>query len=97
MKKILNCPYSLIDREYICEHKTARVTPEDIKTVHNHDGYEIVLFLHGDVNIMIEPDIFKMKRGDMFFTSPLVFHGLDLEDISSYERVVINIQYEYIK
>ncbi len=96
MKKDLNCPYSLIDREYICEHKTARVTPGDIKTVHNHDGYEIVLFLHGDVNIMIEPDIFKMKRGDMFFTSPLVFHGLDLEDINSYERVVINIQYEYL-
>ena len=97
MKKDLNCPYSLIDREYICEHKTARVTPADIKTVHNHDGYEIVLFLRGDVNIMIEPDIFKMKRGDMFFTSPLVFHGLDLEDINSYERIVINIQFEYLK
>ena len=97
MKKDLNCPYSLIDREYICEHKTARVTPTDIKTVHNHDGYEIVLFLRGDVNIMIEPDIYKMKRGDMFFTSPLVFHGLDLEDISSYERIVINIQFEYLR
>ncbi len=97
MKKALDCPYSMIDREVICEHKTARVTPEDIKTVHNHDGYEIVFFLHGDVNIMIEPDIYKMKRGDMFFISPLVFHGLDLEDISSYERIVVNIQYEYLK
>jgi AraC-like DNA-binding protein len=96
MKKNLEYPYSMIDRPYICEHKTARVTPADIKTVHNHDGYEIVLFLRGDVNIMIEPEIFKMKRGDIFFTSPLVFHGLDLEDISSYERIVINIQYEYL-
>lgn len=97
MKKSLNCPYSMIDQPIICEHKTARVTPEDINTVHNHDGYEIVMFLHGDVNIMIEPELFKMKRGDMFFISPLVFHGLDLEDISSYERIVINIQYEYLK
>ncbi len=97
MRKALNCPYSMIDREIICEHKTARVTLSDIKTVHNHDGYEIVLFLRGDVNIMIEPDMVKMKRGDMFFISPLVFHGLDLEDISGYERVVVNIQYEYLK
>ena len=97
MKKALDCPYSMIDKEIICEHKTARVTPEDIKTVHNHDGYEIVLFLKGDVNIMIEPDIYQMKRGDMFFISPLVFHGLDLEDISGYERIVVNIQYEYLK
>ena len=57
MKKDLDCPYSMIDREIICEHKTARVTPEDINTVHNHDGYEIVFFLRGDVNIMIEPDM----------------------------------------
>lgn len=97
MKKDLDCPYSIIDREIICEHKKARVTPEDINTVHNHDGYEIVLFLHGDVNIMIEPDMIEMKRGDMFFISPLVFHGLNLEDISSYERVVVNIQYECLK
>ncbi|SFC21061.1 AraC family transcriptional regulator [Butyrivibrio sp. YAB3001] len=97
MRKALDCPYSLIDRDIICEHKTARVTPSDIKTVHNHDGYEIVFFLRGDVNIMIEPDMVKMKRGDMFFISPLVFHGLDLEDINGYERVVINIQYETLK
>ncbi len=97
MKKALNCPYTVIDHEIICEHKTARVTPSDIKTVHNHDGYEVVLFLKGDVNIMIEPEIFKMKRGDMFLISPLTFHGLDLIDISGYERIVINIQFEYLK
>ncbi len=97
MKKSLNCPYSMIDQEIICEHKMARVTPEDINTVHNHDGYEVVLFLKGDVNIMIEPELFKMKRGDMFFISPLVFHGIDLEDITGYERIVINVQYEYLK
>lgn len=97
MKKCLDCPYSIIDLPIICEHKTARVTPSDIKTVHNHDGYEVVLFLKGDVNMMVEPDLFKMKRGDLFFISPLVFHGLDLIDIDSYERVVINIQYKYLE
>lgn len=97
MKKCLNCPYSIINQEIICEHKTARVTPSDIKTVHNHDGYEIVFFLKGDVNIMVEPDLFKMKRGDIFFISPLIFHGLDLTDINGYERIVINIQYKYLE
>jgi AraC-like DNA-binding protein len=97
MKKSLNFPYTVINNEIICEHKKARVDQSDISTVHNHDGYEIVLFLKGDVNMMIEPDIFKMKPGDIFFVSPLVFHGVDLEDVSGYERIVINVQYEYLK
>ena len=97
MKKCLNFPYTVIDSKIICEHKTARVDKSDIKTVHNHDGYEVVLFLKGDVNMMIEPELFKMKPGDIFFVSPLVFHGIDLEDVSGYERIVINIQYEYLR
>ena len=90
MKKILNCPYSMIDHEIICEHKAARVDTCDVNTVHNHDGYEVVLFLKGDVNIMVEPELFKMKEGDIFLISPLVFHGIDLVDINGYERIVIN-------
>ncbi len=97
MKKCLNFPYTMIANEVICEHKKARVDPTDISTVHNHDGYEVVLFLKGDVNMMVEPELFKMKPGDIFFISPLVFHGVDLEDVSGYERIVINIQYEYLK
>ena len=50
----------MIANEIICEHKKARVDPTDISTVHNHDGYEVVLFLNGDVNMMVEPELFKM-------------------------------------
>ena len=87
----------MIDNEIICERKKARIDKEDMSTVHNHDGYEVVLFLKGDVNLMIEPELFKMKPGDIFFISPLVFHGVDLVDVSGYERIVINVQYEYLK
>ena len=97
MKKSLNFPYTVIDNEIICEHKRARVDKADISTVHNHDGYEVVLFLDGDVNMMIEPELIKMKPGDIFLISPLVFHGVDLVDVSGYERIVINIQYEYLR
>ena len=97
MKKSLNFPYTVIANEIICEHKKARVDKADISTVHNHDGYEVVLFLDGDVNMMIEPELYKMKPGDIFLISPLVFHGVDLVDVSSYERIVINIQYEYLR
>ena len=97
MKKSLNFPYTVISNEIICEHKKARVDKADISTVHNHDGYEVVLFLDGDVNMMVEPELFKMRTGDVFFISPLVFHGVDLVDVSTYERIVINIQYEYLR
>ena len=97
MKKCLNFPYTMIANEIICERKKARVDPTDISTVHNHDGYEVVLFLKGDVNLMIEPELIKMNPGDIFFISPLVFHGVDLVDVNGYERIVINVQYEYLQ
>ncbi|MBR4529484.1 MAG: helix-turn-helix domain-containing protein [Lachnospiraceae bacterium] len=97
MKKDLNCPYSVIDRDIICEHKRARIDLTDIQKLHNHDGYEVVLFLSGDVRIQIESEQFQMQRGDLFFIRPLTFHGIDLTDIESYERVVVNVRYEVLR
>ena len=93
----LQCPYSIIDRDIICEHKQGRVNIQDIRKLHNHDGYELILFLGGDVTIIVESDMKKMQRGDMILVPPLTFHGLDLEDPESYDRIVINIRYEYLQ
>ena len=96
MKKDFNCNYSCLDSDVICEHKVARVNPNDVKTLHNHDGYEIVLFLGGNVKFFMEYEEKQLERGDLLMVSSYSFHGIDMTDIHSYERVVINIQESFL-
>lgn len=96
MKIDFRCKYSILDCDVICEHKFARVEESSIETLHNHDGYEIVLFLGGDVTLFVESDEKKMERGDLIFIRSYAFHGLKLKDIASYERVVINIRESFL-
>lgn len=97
MKKDLRCPYSIIDEDIICEHKLARIIIPSTVTLHNHDGYEIVLFLGGDVSLIVESVEKKLECGDIIFINPYSFHGLNLTDAEHYERIVLNIRYKYLQ
>lgn len=95
MKKEVHC--NILDREVTCEHKLAKVDIPSTITLHNHDGYEIILFLGGeDVQFFVESDGKTLERGDLIFIDSYSFHGLTMTDISHYERVVINIQESYL-
>lgn len=39
-------------------------------TIHNHDEYEIYLFLSGDIRMVFENDSRIMKRGDLVLILP---------------------------
>lgn len=98
MRKDYNCAYSLLNDDVICEHKDAHryTSPDD--TLHNHDGYEIILFLGGsNVSIYVETEMRRMVRGDLVLVDSYSFHGACVAQDSEYERVVINIADEYIK
>lgn len=65
--------------------------------LHSHDGYEIYLFLSGEVRINFENSSYIMKHGDMVLISPYVFHySMPLGD-STYNRIVINIKESYMQ
>ena len=65
--------------------------------LHSHDGYEIYLFLSGEVRINFENSSHIMKHGDMVLIPPYVFHySMPLGD-STYNRIVINIKESYRK
>lgn len=98
MKKDIHCKYSILDRDVICEHKLAKVDITSTVTLHNHDGYEIILFLGGEnVNFFVESDGKVLERGDLIFIDAYSFHGLTMADTSHYERVVINIRKSYLQ
>ncbi len=92
MKKDLFCPYSILDREIICEHKLAPIPNLSTVTVHNHDGYEFILFLDGECDLFVESEEKNLSRGDFVIIPPFAFHGITLGDTPNYERIVINLR-----
>lgn len=56
------------DRGFICFCKDTPITVSS--TIHNHDGYEIYLFLSGDIRMVFENDSRIMKRGDLVLILP---------------------------
>lgn len=97
MKKDLDCPYGVLDRDVICEHKFTRISLPSKITLHNHDGYEILLFLGGDASIVVESEEKKLERGDLVFISAYAFHGIGLIDSDRYERIVIDIRWNCLR
>lgn len=61
-------------------------------TFHLHDGYEIYLFLKGNVNCYVERQCFHMERGDLMVIRPGQYHRPAMLDHSSYERITLNFQ-----
>lgn len=97
MRKDINCPYSVLNADIICEHKCAKINLLTTTTLHNHDGYELVLFLNGNVSLFIESVEKKLIRGDLVLVPPYAFHGLNLTiddaaNVADYERIVLNIR-----
>ncbi|MBE5960552.1 MAG: helix-turn-helix domain-containing protein [Lachnospiraceae bacterium] len=98
MQKDYHCSYSILGTDVICEYKCAHPQLPPSITLHNHDGYEIVLFLSGEhVTIYVESERKELVRGDLILINSYTFHGLSLIDSSNYERVVINIEERYLK
>lgn len=96
MNKDLHCPYSILSSDIICEHKTARIVQPNTVTLHNHDGYELILFLNGNVNIFVESEETKLVRGNLIIIPPYYFHGMRVANIDQYERIVLNLRPEIL-
>lgn len=59
---------------------------------HRHEGYEIYLFLKGNVNCYVEQQCFHMERGDLLVIRPGQYHRPAMLDHRNYERVTLNFQ-----
>lgn len=89
--------FSILDRDVICLHRTD-VLPYFAKTtLHNHDGYEILLCLCGKSNYYVESEGKKLEYGELILTAPYTFHGTDTQIDQIYERIIINIKEAYFK
>lgn len=60
-------------------------------TYHKHNGYEIYVFLCGNVNLHIEHSSVHLKRGNIAIINPTEYHLAVSLDDSLYERITLNI------
>ena len=68
---------------------TADTEYTDGTYTHMHNGYEILYYVRGDTEYVIEGSVYKLKPGTLLFIRPRAFHNLNPLSPSVYERFVI--------
>lgn len=59
---------------------------------HAHTMYEILFFIDGDADYMVENRKYELKKGDILLIHPMNYHYLVLRSDRPYERIVINFE-----
>ncbi len=63
---------------------------------HWHNGYEIYLFISGNIRYCVEQHYFNPEPGCLSIMRPTELHRSERLDASPYERIVIEIQSKYL-
>lgn len=86
--------FDALKQSVLFEHKINR---NHTSLLHRHNGYEIYLFLRGNVNFYFEHFSFNLKRGNIVIIRPKDFHRAICIDDSLYERINVNIKRSYLE
>ncbi|MEK4329406.1 AraC family transcriptional regulator [Paenibacillus sp. FSL R7-0312] len=94
----MNDPFELrydpIHKDFLYLHRT---TTYNMGTFyHQHEAYELYLFLRGNVNFYIENSCYHLERGDLLVINPEEMHRSFSQDESEYERITLNLQKSYL-
>lgn len=88
--------FSILDRDVLCMHRYDDLLHTATAPLHNHDGYEILLFLQGETNYYVESGGKKLEYGEVILTTPYAFHCAIAQPGKTYERILINIKDSYL-
>lgn len=78
-----------LDEDFVCEIKTV---DDGGYAFHNHDGYELLLLLNGDINYYFEGEGLHLERGNLICVKPYDFHRREIMKRGVYDRIVIHIK-----
>lgn len=59
--------------------------------LHNHNDYEILLFLEGDARYIVEDNIYSLEPGDLILIRKHEFHRIYHNSPSPYKRVILMV------
>lgn len=63
---------------------------------HMHNGYELLYFVRGDAEYIIEGSVYRLKPRDLLFIHPRTFHYLNPLSDATYERFVLSFPEERV-
>lgn len=79
-----------LSAEVICDHK--KTVGYQTYRYHRHNGYEVYLFLGGNILFYRETKCYNLSIGDMVILPPSASHRIESLDGSYYERIVLNVK-----
>ena len=65
-------------------------------TAHLHDGFELLLFIRGDVNYSIDGERYALRPYDLLFIPSATYHFLIPISDGPYENYVINFSSSFL-
>ncbi len=80
------------EREFMFRHRYTKGAENENYHLHNHsDSYEILLYIRGDAEFVVEGSRYKMSPYDIVIASDFEMHLMDHKSKKDYERIVINV------
>lgn len=80
-----------LSADIVCEHKSINDPVDSTMIFHNHDGYEILFLIDGEVDLYTEGVGKRLIPGDLACIRANDFHAVNLYSKYVYNRIVINI------
>ena len=80
----------------ISKSKTDNTTHKNFY-LHNHDFYEILLFLQGDSSYIIEGNTYKLSPYDLIIQRKNEMHRVYHNSVTTYERIILWIRPEFFE
>ena len=92
---LMNTPYK--DKDFTLSH-SLDATPDPARfNMHTHTTIEIYYFLKGQGVFHIEGNEYPLESGDLLLMKPSESHYIDLDCSYPYERIVLNLNTEYLR
>lgn len=80
------------EKEFMFRHRFTKGAENENYHLHNHsDSYEILLYMCGDAEFVVEGSRYKMSPYDIVIASDFEMHLMDHKSKKDYERIVINV------
>lgn len=86
------CAKNASDRSFSYTHKKDNNPGRINFKLHNHIGYEILVFLKGDADFIVEGNCYELKPMDIILTRKDEMHRILNTSHRDYERIVIHLQ-----
>ena len=88
---------SFQSKKLIFHHSVSNASEPEFFTLHTHSVSELMFFVKGKAEQMVEDRIYELHKNDLVYVKPTVHHRVDPDFCTDYERYVLMFDPEIIK